>query len=51
MQKPKPYRAPMRQPSHASMLPRRLRRAAPPPQPDVDLDILFEFEGDSPTQH
>ena len=52
MQKPKPYRSPRRQPSHAAVLPRRLRRAAAASAPiDTDLDIVFEWEADAPTHH
>ncbi|WP_218018112.1 hypothetical protein [Sphingomonas azotifigens] len=52
MQKPKPYRSPRRQPSHAAVLPRRLRRTTAASAPiDTDLDIVFEWEADAPTQH
>lgn len=49
MQKPKPYRSPRRQPTLPTLPPRRRRRAAE--QQDTEFDIVFEWEGDGPTQH
>jgi len=51
MQKPKPYRAPRRQPAHAALPPRRLRRIAAETRPDTDFDIVFEWEADERTHH
>jgi hypothetical protein len=50
MQKPKPYRAPRRQPPPRTLLPRRLRRAATMPV-QTEFDIVFEWEADEPTHH
>lgn len=50
MQKPKPYRSPRRRASPNTLPPRHLRRAAAR-QADTELDIVFEWERDAPTQH
>lgn len=51
MQKPKPYRAPRRQPAQSTLPPRRLRRAAAEARQDTNFDIVFEWEADEPTHH
>lgn len=51
MQKPKPYRAPRRQPVQSTLPPRRFRRVAAETRQDTDFDIVFEWEADEPTHH
>lgn len=49
MQKPKPYRAPIRRGSPTLLPPRRLRRAAGGNA--RDLEIIFDWEDAPTTQH
>lgn len=50
MQKPKPYRAPIRRRSATALPPRRLRRGVGSVE-DHDLEIIFDWEEPSSTQH